>query len=143
MELFDDGTGLEVLDRAECLRLLATQFIGRVGLVVRGRPVVMPVNYVLEGEAVLFRTTLGSNFDANVVTASELVFEIDAADPAYHTGWSVLARGVPAPIIDLTEIDRLSHLALRPWARGPQPRWVRLVLGEITGRRIVQVVRSL
>ena len=51
---------LEDLGRAECLDLLATAAVGRVGLLVDGRPEVLPVNYALDGETVLFRTAEGT-----------------------------------------------------------------------------------
>jgi uncharacterized protein len=52
----DRRTGLEELDRDECLRLLARCSLGRVGIVVSGRPLMFPVNFTLDGEAVVFRS---------------------------------------------------------------------------------------
>jgi hypothetical protein len=51
---------LETLGRSECLNLLATAQVGRVALVVDGHPEILPVNYALDGDAVLFRTAEGS-----------------------------------------------------------------------------------
>ena len=48
-----------VIPRAECLRLLAGQTVGRLGFVVHGRPMVLPVNYVLVGDLIVFRTGEG------------------------------------------------------------------------------------
>ena len=45
---------LVVLERAECLRLLEGQGVGRVGCRVHGRPVIFPINYVVLDNAVLF-----------------------------------------------------------------------------------------
>jgi nitroimidazol reductase NimA-like FMN-containing flavoprotein (pyridoxamine 5'-phosphate oxidase superfamily) len=45
-----DRNGLEVLDRDECLRLLATATLGRIGLTSQSLPTVLPVNFILEGE---------------------------------------------------------------------------------------------
>lgn len=140
MDVLDQGTGLEVLGAEECLRLLATQFIGRIGLVVDDEPLVIPVNYALDGTSVVFRATPGSRFD-RVVRDARVCFEVDHADPAYHTGWSVLGRGVVESVLDPADIARLQRLHLRPWARGERPSFLRLRLDHLTGRRIVQVGR--
>ena len=49
-----DRNGLEVLERDECLRLLNTQTLGRIGVTVDALPVVLPVNFQLfDGEIVI------------------------------------------------------------------------------------------
>ena len=56
-----DATALEELAHDECLKLLATMSIGRVAIVIDDRgPLVVPVNYALDGEIVVFRTGAGS-----------------------------------------------------------------------------------
>ena len=55
-----DRNGLEVLAREECFRLLATLKVGRVALSVGGLPVVVPVNFLVVDEAMVFRTGVGS-----------------------------------------------------------------------------------
>ena len=112
----DEHTGLEELSREECLRLLATQFIGRVALVGVGLPYIMPVNYALDAGRVVFRTTEESTFE-RLVKGTLVMFEIDFADPAYHTGWIVLGRGWAHEIVDPTDRLRAESLPLRPWAR--------------------------
>ena len=47
MQRLDDVTVLEELEAEECLRLLATQGIGRVAFIVDGEPTVLPVNFTL------------------------------------------------------------------------------------------------
>lgn len=138
MDIIDDRTGLEALDVVECLRLLGTQYIGRIGLVHDGQAYVLPVNYALDGPDVVFRTAVGSTFH-RVVRSREVVFEIDSADPAYHTGWSVLGVGVAHEVVDPVEIERLAHLALRPWSRAHVPGWIRVRFSRLTGRRIVEL----
>ena len=59
-----DRNGLEVLDRDECLRLLAFATIGRVGFTSGALPAVLPVNFHLDGERILVRTGRGSKLDA-------------------------------------------------------------------------------
>src|SRR5262249_15027106 len=57
----DPRTQLEVLDRDECLALLARESLGRLAVVSDdGRPYVFPVNFALDGAAVVFRTDHGT-----------------------------------------------------------------------------------
>ena len=92
MRHLDDVTVLEDLPIAECLRLIATQRIGRVAFTVEAEPAVLPVNFSLVDDVVVFRTALGSAFDL-LIRRAEIAFEVDHADPAYHSGWSVIGRG--------------------------------------------------
>ena len=46
-------TGLEELDRDECLRLLRSATLGRLAVVIGGQPLVFPVNFTLDGDAVV------------------------------------------------------------------------------------------
>ena len=51
-----DSHGLEILDREACLGLLADDEIGRLAVLAGGAPLILPVNYQLDGEAIVFRT---------------------------------------------------------------------------------------
>lgn len=139
MTRLDDATRLEDLGPDECLRLLATQHLGRIGLVVEGQAMVLPVNYALVGQTIVFRTARGSGFD-RIVRHAEVVFEIDHADPAYHSGWSVIGRGRADGVDErLVDVAALEQLVARPWARNVAAGWIAVPLRQVTGRRIVQV----
>jgi uncharacterized protein len=131
---FDQRTGLEELDRDECLRLLARSPLGRLGVVVGGRPLVFPVNFTLDGDAIVLRTDEGTKLHA--ARNAPVAFECDGIDTAYHTGWSVLALGDAREVVAPTEIARLERLPLGPWCPGSKPIWLRLRATSITGRRI-------
>lgn len=139
MRLVDSNTGIEVLDRATCLELLAGQVVGRVAVVVAGQPVVLPVNYVLDGEDVVFRTADGTKFDA-AVRSAVVAFEVDQTDGRTQTGWSVLVTGRSELVVDDAERERLAALPLRPWSSHEKSNWVRIPIQEITGRRVSQPV---
>jgi nitroimidazol reductase NimA-like FMN-containing flavoprotein (pyridoxamine 5'-phosphate oxidase superfamily) len=47
---------LEELDEAQCLNLLATISVGRVGISSEALPAILPVNFVLHHRDILFRT---------------------------------------------------------------------------------------
>jgi len=52
-----DQMATEILDVAACLRLLRTTSLGRIGFNVDGRPLILPVNYVVDRGTVLFRSS--------------------------------------------------------------------------------------
>ncbi len=136
MRMIDDRTGLEALAQDECLRLLRGQGVGRMAVVAGGRPMIFPVNYVVDGRTIVFRTDEGTKLDG-ITSGFNAAFEIDGIEPLYHTGWSVLVSGVGREVVDPTEVAALAELPLRPWAQGEKAHWVRIRPDTITGRRIV------
>ena len=136
--LIDNRTGLEVLDRAECFRLLGLNGVGRVAVVDGGNPVILPVNYVVDREEVLFRTAPGTKLDAAVRT-QRIAFQIDSADPMYHTGWSVLVIGRCEEVTDPARREEIERLPLRPWAAGAKDHIIAIQAEQVSGRRVVHV----
>ncbi len=130
MALVDGRTGIEVIDRRECLRLLAAEDFGRVGLLDGGHPLILPVNYAMAGEYVVFRTGEGSKLDA---VRGPACFEIDGHDDGAHTGWSVVVRG---RLEDVTGDPAFADVA-QPWSFPDRKDHVlRIVATSIRGRRI-------
>jgi nitroimidazol reductase NimA-like FMN-containing flavoprotein (pyridoxamine 5'-phosphate oxidase superfamily) len=125
-----DRTGVEMIDRDECLRLVGKRRVGRLGIVVGGEPVILPVNYALVGETVVFRSAPGSKVDMG--PRAPACFEVDEFDESMASGWSVLIAG------RLEEIgaDEAGPADVTPWAPGTRDRWMRLVAGRVTGRRV-------
>jgi nitroimidazol reductase NimA-like FMN-containing flavoprotein (pyridoxamine 5'-phosphate oxidase superfamily) len=137
MRLVDDRTGTEAIAREECLELLADEVVGRIGFVVSGRAEVLPVNYVLDGEAVVFRTAAGSKRDG--VVRAPVVFEVDRFDRAARSGWSVIVHGQAQEVTPFDSVElreRVAALPVDPWASGEKRHLVRVVPGSITGRRV-------
>jgi nitroimidazol reductase NimA-like FMN-containing flavoprotein (pyridoxamine 5'-phosphate oxidase superfamily) len=130
-------TGLEVPDRDECLRLLSSEPVGRVAVVVQARPMIFPVNFALDGESVVFRSGAGSKV-SGATSGFPVSFEIDGVDEVLHTGWSVVVNGVGHEVVDGTELARLRALELRPWASGPKTHWIRIQPQTMTGRRVAR-----
>lgn len=127
---------MEALSREECFRLLDTAAVGRVGLLVGGKPEILPVNYVVEGPAVVFRTSADSVL--NQVALQVVAFQVDRIDETSHTGWSVLVQGVAHDVssaVDVTS-ERLRRLSLISWAPGARHRWFRVRVDAVSGRRL-------
>jgi nitroimidazol reductase NimA-like FMN-containing flavoprotein (pyridoxamine 5'-phosphate oxidase superfamily) len=126
---------LRPIPEDECTLLLAAGSVGRVGLSQGALPVVLPVNYaVLDGDIVI-RTGAGTKLDA-ALTNAVVAFEIDAVDPVYHEGWSVMVQGRAHEVVDPEELKRARALPLEPWAAGARDRFVRIASERMSGRRI-------
>jgi len=123
------------LTRSECFRLLAAHHLGRVVLIDELGPAAFPVNYVVDGHAVLFRTDEGSKLDA-AVRGARVAFQIDGTDEGTRTGWSVLVRAEAVEVVDSDDLSRVRELPLYPWAPGAKSHYVRLLPALLTGRRI-------
>lgn len=132
-----DRNGLTVLSVDECLRLLSSHVprIGRVSFVADGKPVILPVNYAFFEGCVIFRTDPGAKLSAAADT-QHVAFEVDAIDPTWREGWSVLVQGRAEEVVDPEEAERLTLLPLQPWGPGPKATYVRIMSTEISGRRI-------
>lgn len=130
-----DRNGLEVLDRQECLRLLRTTTVGRVGLTTGALPTVLPVNFAVDGDRILIRTGPGSKLDAAIRNAV-VAFEVDTFDPMYHSGWSVVVTGMTREVIDPGELDRLASLPVPRWAPHGNGRLVAISTDIVSGRRL-------
>jgi uncharacterized protein len=131
------GCMIECLDRDECLKLLARDEVGRLAVNVFNLPVMFPINYRLDGEAIVFRSDAGTKQSRGPWAA--VSFEIDHFDRVARLGWSVVVKGRLEEVTaaDRETFDRVHALAVDPWGGGEKPHWMRLTPQEITGRRIV------
>ena len=127
-----DRNGLEVLDRDECIRLLRTASLGRIGITAGALPTILPVNFRVDGDRILFRTSVGTKLDA-ATRGAVVAFEVDDFDPMYHSGWSVVVTGVARPLEDPP--DRAMYTTPR-WAPGKSERLVEVSIEEVSGRRL-------
>jgi uncharacterized protein len=133
---------LRVLSRAESLDLLASAFIGRVVLSVHALPIAVPVNYVLDGDSVVFRTGTGLKLSA-AEAGTVVAFQVDHFTPELRMGWSVLATGVAHRIVAPAEVQRAAQLGVPTWV-GPHEDmdFVRVELGTVSGRWLVPVTQA-
>lgn len=134
-----DRNGLEVLSRAACLELLGSRSLGRISVSNRGLPSILPVNYVLDGDDVVFRTGAGMKLYAAARRAL-VAFEVDEFDAQARSGWSVVVTGVAQEVTDVEERDRLASLPLDPWVpRIDSTHVIRLANGRVSGRRLARM----
>jgi nitroimidazol reductase NimA-like FMN-containing flavoprotein (pyridoxamine 5'-phosphate oxidase superfamily) len=126
----EPAASLEEIDRDGCFALVRSMSVGRIAVALPGGPpLVVPVNYAVDGEVVVFRSDPGSKLLA--LREQPVSFQVDAVDPFHRTGWSVLIQGVAVEAV-FAEVE---HLAVESWA-GATKHWVRVLPAAVTGRRI-------
>jgi uncharacterized protein len=130
----EDRNDLEVLSREECLELLSTATIGRIGLSAGALPLVLPVNFCVDDDRIVLRTGAGSKLDAASRDAV-VSFEVDDIDPLFHGGWSVVVTGIAASLESEEDLVRARSLPLLPWA-ATGDRYVAISVEDVSGRRL-------
>lgn len=140
MSTTDRTHGMEELAAAECWRLLRTHEVGRLAVSITDHPDIFPINYVVDGESIVFRTGPGTKLAAAVL-GKGVAFEIDGYDPIAGDAWSVVIKGRAHQIEHMIEYFEADNLPLFPWHASSKPDIVRIEAGEVTGRRFHVVER--
>jgi uncharacterized protein len=135
MSVMDPRTWMEHLSAPSCWELLAATSVGRVVVTVDGDPEIFPVNHVVDGRTIAFRTAPGTKL-AGLRRMTSTCFEADALLLDEHEGWSVVVKGRVQEVTDLEELHRLGQLPLELWTTGAKDHWVRIRPTEVSGRRI-------
>ncbi|MGY1745991.1 pyridoxamine 5'-phosphate oxidase family protein [Blastococcus sp. SYSU D00695] len=134
----EDPATMHVIPVDECYRLLGTHELGRLGINAEHFPIVVPVNYALDGTTIVIRTQPGSKLTA--ARHANVVFEVDEVDRRTRSGWSVLVRALAEEVGDEHRAELVARTRaadVRPWAPGEHGHWLRLIPQEVSGRRIV------
>lgn len=133
-----DHTGLRVMGLEECLSRLGEAAVGRFAFALDGEITVLPVNHVLDGVDVCFRTSGDSKIQA-AVDGDAVSFQVDDWDLPQRSGWSVLVHGTASVVRDDAMIARLVATARRPWVPidTRTARWIRVSSRQVTGRMIL------
>jgi nitroimidazol reductase NimA-like FMN-containing flavoprotein (pyridoxamine 5'-phosphate oxidase superfamily) len=129
---------MQELSLPECYRLLATHEVGRLGVSAEHYPLIIPVNYGLDGSTIVIRTHPGTVLHA--ASHANVTFEVDDIDRRTRSGWSVLVRGLAEELTAGHHADLVARThasGTEPWAPGEHGSWLRLIAHHVTGRRIV------
>jgi nitroimidazol reductase NimA-like FMN-containing flavoprotein (pyridoxamine 5'-phosphate oxidase superfamily) len=114
----------------ECWARLRDTTFGRLAYHLRGRTLIAPINFAVDGERLVFRTAEGSKFYALQVD-DDVAFEIDSYDQ--EMAFSVVAQGKVEEIVDADQ-RREATVHLRPWVRTQKKHVFSLSITELTGR---------
>jgi nitroimidazol reductase NimA-like FMN-containing flavoprotein (pyridoxamine 5'-phosphate oxidase superfamily) len=102
------------------------QHVGRLVITVGGEPIVFPLNYAVDNDAIVFRTQVGTKLTG--ITRSLATFEVDDID-ASGQGWAVAFEGLAQEVLDAdpeTMRDRIAAIELDIWPGGDRPHVVRI-----------------
>ncbi|MGS2586990.1 helix-turn-helix domain-containing protein [Streptomyces hebeiensis] len=126
---------LVVLKPHECRALLSTHGVGRVAVSTHRGPAVIPVNYVVIGGGIAYRTA--PRTAAAAAAGQKVAFEVDHFDEALSRGWSVNVVGMAHAVTGDAAARGFDEQAFtEPWAGGERHLWFEIFPDYITGRRI-------
>lgn len=120
----------------ECVTLLERHSAGRAAVCTPDGPHIIPLNYAIDGDSLVLRTTPFS-IVATYGRNAQIAFEIDEFDEEQQLGWSVVARGRGDIVTDPIELAEIRQVcAPHPWADGSRNLYFRIRWSELTGRRL-------
>jgi hypothetical protein len=119
------------LSESACWALLRAAPFGRLAVAIDGHPDIFPVNHLVDGNSVVFRSAAGTKLAAAVLGRA-VAFEIDGYDD--RAAWSVVVKGRARMIEHLEEYLEAEVLPIDPWLTGPKPNIVRIGTDEVSGR---------
>ncbi|WP_312180973.1 pyridoxamine 5'-phosphate oxidase family protein [Arthrobacter sp.] len=124
------------LSEAECWSLLSGEDTGRIAFLQDGRVLVFPVNYLLHGNSVYFRTSSQSGL-ALLPGDLNSSFQVDSHDSERMDGWSVLVSGRANAVKEGALLTTLWGLrAPAPYGGGERNLFVGIDPTRVTGRRV-------
>ena len=124
------------LSPRECRDLLEGGVVGRLAMATPVGPRIVPVNYAVHDDSIVFRTAPYSEL-STYGWDTDLAFEVDHIDYETHQGWSVVAVGRAHVIDDPDEVQRIrARWDPRPWAPGSRNLYVKLAWRELSGVRL-------
>ena len=135
MTRVDRRTDVEIIDRKECLELLAGEVLGRIAVIEGSGPLILPVNYALHGTRWCSGPVPARSWRR--VTGARGASRSMGTIAATRSGWSVVVRGRLEEVTAfnpklLAQVEDLAE----PWLGTERPFVVRLVPAIISGRRI-------
>ena len=105
-------------------RLLKTQQIGRLGFIAEHYPLIIPLQ-------------MDEGLKLAAANKANVTFEVDEIDQRVRTGWSVVVRGLAEEVGEHHRAELVERPPpVEPWAPGEHGPYVRLIVHDISGRRI-------
>lgn len=112
--------------------LLGSVDVGRLATAVADQPDIAPVNFVVDGRSLVFRSAEGAKLLALTINPA-VALEVDSWEG--DSGWSVVAKGTASQVTGTAEIEHAESLPLRPWVPTVKLHFVRIEVSEISGRQ--------
>jgi nitroimidazol reductase NimA-like FMN-containing flavoprotein (pyridoxamine 5'-phosphate oxidase superfamily) len=125
---------MRALARHECLERLRAGTVGRVAVTDRALPAVVPVNYTVMGNVIVFRTEPHGML-ARACDDAVVAFEVDELRPDGQGGWSVLVVGVAGQVTGSAEL-RAVEAGLVTAVGDSRDLFISIPLTQVTGRSV-------
>ena len=117
----------------DCWRLLAKANLGRIAVQTTDGLDIFPINYVVTGEEIFFRSAPGSKL-ADIAANPVVAFEVDGRHGGHR--WSVVVKGT-AHRLDRDDMIESSGVLRLPTATSTEKfNYVRIIPTSISGHRI-------
>ncbi len=126
-----DAGPVSAIPPERCWELIASQSVGRLATSVERTPDISPINFVVDGHSIVFRTAEGAKFFALTINPT-VAFEVDAW--GHDKGWSVVVKGTAEQVTGDDDLSRAEALPLFPWVPTVKLHYVRITPTEISGR---------
>ncbi|WP_130865719.1 pyridoxamine 5'-phosphate oxidase family protein [Acidipropionibacterium timonense] len=127
----DNDSPITTIEEDTCWGYLDTAEVGRLATSIDGQPEMFPLNFVVDGPSIVFRTAAGSKLE-EIATNDRVAFEADGWSD--DGGWSVVVRGHASVVTDPAELARCAKMPLLPWVPTVKKSFVRIIPDQITGR---------
>jgi uncharacterized protein len=124
---------VEEMSIEECWGHLEDEEFGRLAFRLVDEVHIVPVNFVVDGRTLLFRTAAGSKLLAAALS-SEVAFEIDRREES--SAWSVVVRG-HLRRLEEDEQHRLDAMPEHSWIPTRRDEVIDLVPEAVTGRKFL------
>lgn len=125
---------IEELSAAACWALLRDTEIGRIALQGADDIEIFPINFVVDGGSIVFRTAGGTKLTL-IGEGARCTFEADGVDDSARLAWSVVLKGSVRPVTGHESILATFGVEVVAWQTGEKPTYVRIKPQQISGRR--------
>lgn len=120
------------LSQSECWELLRGNEFGRLAFHLAGEVHIVPLNYAVDEDHLIFRTSQGNKL-LGVVMNADVAFEID--ETSSKDAWSVIVRGSARVLETTDDLARAEASRLRSWVPTDKDQFVAITPAEVSGRR--------
>lgn len=129
---------VEELSPSDCWALLRERPVGRIALQDGEEIEIFPVNFIVDGGTIVFRTAHGTKLRL-IGTGARCTFEADAIDSVDQLVWSVVLKGVAKPVAGHDAMIASFDVKVSTWQAGSKPTYVRLTPQSVSGRRFLAI----
>ncbi|MEJ5998245.1 pyridoxamine 5'-phosphate oxidase family protein [Corynebacterium sp. H130] len=126
-----DNSAITSLDRAASFEKLKSVSLGRLVVHRSDEFDIFPLNFVVDGEDIYFRSAEGSKL-FSVALNNEVLFEAD--EVVDGKAWSVVVRGEANLLTATADINYADSLGLKPWIPTLKYNFVKITAREVSGR---------